>query len=99
MVRGVRPLLIALALVGCSNACPSPVPLCNAPHPDYCPCLLPDMGRPDAFVPPNDAFVDMTDAGADDAAAIDDAGADDTGTVDDASAMDAAADDASDDAG
>lgn len=73
-------------VVGCSNACPPPV-LCTEPHPDYCPCTVPDAGstpRPDAFVPV-DAFVEPTDdAGATDAGADAnaDSGAIDSGAID-----------------
>lgn len=56
-------LVISVGLFGCSNACPAPV-LCTAPHPDYCPCIVVDAGRPDAFAE-DDAFVDMPDAGDD----------------------------------
>jgi hypothetical protein len=84
--------LSILVAVGCSNACPAPV-LCTEPHPDYCPCLTADTGpvvHPDAFVDPNDAYVEPSDdGGASDAdldGGLDDAGAADTG-------IDGAADD------
>ena len=64
--------LSVLLVVGCSNACPAPV-LCTEPHPDYCPCLIPDGGSmpPDAYVDPVDAFVVPTDDAAVDAGASD----------------------------
>ena len=72
----MKRVLWLVLVVGCSNACPPPV-VCTSPHPDYCPCLLPDMGRPDAYVEPDDAFVGDDagiDASADDASATDAAG-------------------------
>ena len=71
-MRSVLALVISVGVASCSNACPAPV-LCTAPHPDYCPCIVTDGGRPDAFVD-DDAFIDMPDAGDDansDANAVD----------------------------
>jgi hypothetical protein len=75
-------LVVAFALVGCSNACPPPV-ACYEAHPDYCPCRLADGGFDTGVVPPSDAN-DQPDA-----FVGDDAGGD-AGT--DASASDATAD-------
>lgn len=96
----MRPILgLSFVLLGaCSNACPSPAPLCSEPHPSYCPCMIVDSGStpaPDAFVPPVDAAAG-DDTGAMDAGSTDDTGAGtDTGATDDA----ATASDAGDDAG
>jgi hypothetical protein len=76
---GLSSVLLVL-VVGCSNACPTPPPICTDPPPDHCPCIIvaPDTGpRPDAYVEPQDAGSDAADIDADvDAAATDDAGSD-----------------------